>query len=285
MTALAFLYSLLLAGSVSIAGNVEAARAALDEGDASRTVELLAAIEDPTAESLFVLGLAYQKRLDEVGFLAKRSVARRLQKALRQALDHDPDHLGARAELADFYHYAPGIVGGSARKRDEQIEELGRRSPAAADLVRARHAYDGGEYRDAERHLTSSIGHEATDAEAWFLRGRARQQFLEQDAEALSDFLKARKLGLDDDRILYYIGRLCVRLGIEPELAERSLLEFIERSDPPNRAVGHYRLATLHEQHGRLEEARAEALVALELRPGFREAEAVRDRITRKLGQ
>ena len=285
MTALALLYSILLAASGDIDRKVETARAALDGGDASRAVELLTAIDEPTAESLFVLGLAYQKRLDEVGLLSKRGVARRLRKALHQALGHDPDHLGARAELADFYHYAPGIVGGSPGKRDEQIEELARRSPAAAGLVRARHAYDDGEYREAERHLTAGIDHDASSAEAWFLRGRARQQLLEKDAEALSDFRRARELGLDDDRIYYYIGRLCVRLGIEPELAERSLLEFIERSDPRNRAVGHYRLATLREQQGRLEEARAEALVALELRPGFEEAEAVRNRVVRKLGE
>ncbi len=276
--------ALLLAGPARAeAGrDLDAARAALESGDAEQAISLLEGAP-PSAEAHYLLGLGYQQRLDEVGLLRKRGVAKKLRQALERALELQPDHLGARQELADFFHYAPGIVGGSTAQRDRQIEQLREHHPAAAERLLARYAHEGEDYRTAITHLDAAISLDDTVASAWFQRGLAHQQLLEKDAAALADFRRARDLGIDDDRVYFYIGRLCVRLGVEPELAEASLREFIARSKPRNQAYGHYRLSTLREQQDRLEDALAEVETALRLRPDLEEAQAVRARLERKL--
>ncbi len=150
---------------------------------------------------------------------------------MERALELDPSHVGAHEELADFYYFAPGIVGGSKKKAATQIEALQRVSPADADRVRGRHAYNGGEYRQAEAYYSEALVIEPDNADLWYLRGLARRQQLEKDEAALADFDRAIELGFVDPMIDYQVGRLCVRLDSCAERGESSLRSFIEQSE------------------------------------------------------
>jgi tetratricopeptide (TPR) repeat protein len=285
--AVAGLITLLLCGPIWALDSaaLDAIRAQLDAGnavDAIRSVESLHERGEASAESHYLLGLAYQIRLDEVGLLGKRRVAGKLRGALEAALEIDPGHVGAREELADFFFFAPGIVGGSKRKAREQIEALEAVSAADAHRVRGRHAHDTGEYRDAEAHFSRAL-ELREDGRTSFLRGNARARLREKDAAALEDYERALALGYDKPMLHYQVGRLCVRLANCAERGERALEHFVAHSEGRNQAFGRYRLAQLHEQNDRLEQSRAEARAALALEPELQDARALLERVERKL--
>ena len=266
---------------------LERVRAVVDEGralEAIRIVEELHEQGEANAESHYLLGLAYQVRLDEVGLLSKRAVAGRLRATLEQALRIDPEHVGAHEELADFFHYAPAIVGGSERRAAAQIERLASFSPYDAHRVRGRHAYDAGEYRQADQHLSRALALDDSSATVWFLRANARMKRREVDAAALADYERALELGYDEPVAYYQVGRLCARLASCAERGEEVLRHFIAHSEGRDQAIGRYRLAQLFEQNGRLTEARDEAREALRLEPDIRDIQALLERVEKKLG-
>ena len=274
------------AASEAAAVALDPVRSAVDEGRAVEAIQLVEGLHErgeASAESHYLLGLAYQIRLDEVGLLSKRGVAGRLRATLEEALRIDPQHVGAHEELADFFHYAPAIVGGSERRAAEQIERLASFSPYDAHRVRGRHAYDAGEYLQAEEHLSRALALDDRDATVWFLRANARMKRREKDAAALADYERALELGYDEPVAYYQIGRLCVRLMSCPERGEEVLRQFIAHSEGRDQAIGRYRLAQLFEQSGRLTEARAEAREALGLEPDIRDIQALLERVEKKL--
>ena len=261
-------------------------RQAVAEGraeEAVSAVEVLHKNGEKSAESYYLLGLANQIRLDEVGLLGKRRVAAKLRAALENALAFDHRHIGAREELADFYHYAPAIVGGSEAKAEEQIGILEGFSPHDAHRVRGRHAYSSEEYRAAEDHFTRALELDDSDPAVWYQRANSRMKLKEKDSQALADYEHVLALGYDKPDSYYQIGRLCVRLGTCAERGEQALLHFIGRAEGREQAIGRYRLAQLYEQIDRLPEARAEAHAALTLEPEIPDIQALLERVEEKM--
>ena len=287
---LPILFALVPAGRTGAAGgtnDLAEIRRVLRDESAERAVRLLNGLHgagNATAESHYLLGLALQVRLDEVGILSRRGVASRLRETLERAIELDPEYVGAHEELADFYFFAPGFVGGSHKKAEAQISRIEAFSPFDASRVRGRHAYDDGEHREAEAHLTRAIELDEGVAQVWYLRGLARVRLLEKDAAALADFDRALELGWQDPILHYQIGRLCVRLTSCPARGEAALRLFISESEGRNRAFGHYRLAQLLEQGERLLEARDAASSAVRLEPELEDAQALLERVKAKLG-
>ena len=289
ITGIAFLVPLLLLPAVTSAPGsaaLDPIRAAVDEGQAEEAIRALDALHDKgdaSAESHHLLGLAYQIRLDEVGLLSKRRIAGKLRATLERALELDPEHVGAHEELADFFFFAPGIVGGSRRRAEEQIQKLAAVSAYDGQRVRGRHAHSTEKYREAESHFTKALELRNEDGWLWYQRANARVQLREKDVQAFADYERALALGYDEPIVHYQIGRLCVRLETCAERGEESLRHFIANSEGRNLAFGRYRLAQLHEQAGRLREARDEARKAIAIEPKLDAAEALLARVEEKM--
>ncbi len=87
---------------------------------AERATEL-----DPTlADAHYWLGNSLFSGINEVGMLEKGSFASRGRKAYERAIELNPNFIGARFGLAQFFAGAPGIAGGSDKKAKQQAEAL-----------------------------------------------------------------------------------------------------------------------------------------------------------------
>ena len=234
-----------------------------------------------TAESWYLLGRAYQLKLDEVSVLSKRGVAKSLRRALEKSLGLAPSHAGAREELADFFHYAPRIVGGSKEKAEEQLALLEKTSAAHAHRVRGRYALEDQDWRAAESHLSRSLA-ARRDPGTLYQRGIARLRQREKDRGAYEDFRAAIDEGYDRPLALYRLGVACIRLADCLDEGMQALNRFLSDTDR-YQAHGHYRLAQIHELKGEWEQAIEQATKAAELNPELEDVPHLLERVQQRL--
>src|SRR6266542_4976483 len=105
-------------------------RVCLAVGNSDRAVEWMVrsvALEPSNAEYHLWLGRAYGNQAMQASVLKQPSLARKVKKEFEEASRLDPDNLEARFGLIEFYLRAPGVLGGSPKKADEQAEEICRR--------------------------------------------------------------------------------------------------------------------------------------------------------------
>src|SRR5271169_3032282 len=62
------------------------------------------------------LGRIYGEKADRAGFLSAAGLAKKVRTSFERAVELDPQSWEARADLAEFYLEAPGIVGGGRDK-------------------------------------------------------------------------------------------------------------------------------------------------------------------------
>src|SRR6266496_1295314 len=110
-------------------------RLLLAANDLDRAIESLeksVALEESNAQYHLWLGRAYGQRAIHASVLKQPALARKVKKEFESASRLDPDNLEARFGLIEYYLRAPGVLGGSPKKADEQAEEICRR-----DLLRS----------------------------------------------------------------------------------------------------------------------------------------------------
>src|SRR5205807_2021766 len=86
------------------------------------------------------LGRAYGEKADRVNPFSAASLAGKVRREFERAVQLNPRSVEARADLAEFYLDAPGIVGGGQDKARAQAAALGSLSQAKAHYVNARTA-------------------------------------------------------------------------------------------------------------------------------------------------
>lgn len=84
--------------------------------ESERAVEL----DNKNAEYHYNLGRLYGEETEEASFLRLPSKVKKLRIEAETALKLNPNHVGARILLSNFYFHAPGIFGGSYEKAIEQ---------------------------------------------------------------------------------------------------------------------------------------------------------------------
>jgi tetratricopeptide (TPR) repeat protein len=92
--------------------------------EALERFERAAKLQPGDADIQFWLGSASFDRVDDVSMLSQMSLASEGRKALEKAIAIDPNHVGARIGLAQFFLEAPGIAGGSVAKAKAQGDAL-----------------------------------------------------------------------------------------------------------------------------------------------------------------
>lgn len=114
------------------------------------------------------LGRIYGEKADRAGFLSAAGLAKKVRASFERAVELDPRSLEARADLAEFYLEAPGIVGGGRDKARAQADEIQPLNPARADWVRAKIAEKEKDSTAAEREYRAAITASHSGARAWF---------------------------------------------------------------------------------------------------------------------
>ncbi len=234
----------------------------------------------PTA-SLYAqwLGRAYGLQARNSSLLARPGLALKSRAALEKAVALDPDNVGARSDLAAFYHAAPGFMGGGRAKALAQVAEIARRDPYLGKVRTGDMLWDDKKMSEAEAQYRAA---ESLDARRPEAPGRLAWLFTQagryDEAFARWDALLAAKPG--DPRALAGLGRtadLSGRRLAEGEAALRAFLQGASASadtsgDGPTPARVHYRLGNLLRRRGELGEAKTEYETALRLDPKSTEA-------------
>jgi len=113
------------------------------------------------------LGRAYGEKADRVNPFSAASLAGKVRREFERAVQLNPRSVEARADLAEFYLDAPGIVGGGQDKARAQAAALGSLSQAKAHYVNGRIAEKNKDRVAAEKEYRAAIEDSKGNANDW----------------------------------------------------------------------------------------------------------------------
>lgn len=269
-----FLLALLLALSGGAAWarapEVQAVRDALRNAEAGTAVELgekAVAARPGDADAWYHAGQAYGWMAMEASLLRKPGWAGKAHEAFRQAATLDPDHLGAREGLVQFYLVAPAVMGGGRGKAESEVAAYARRDPAGGHYLRAM-LHKGGA---AERELREAIRLDPANAK---YRTALISRLIAGEADAgtlLAEIDAALAAAPDDARLLYQLGRFAAVHGQRAREGEAALERVLSGSavaaDEASIEGAYWRRGQLREKRGDLAGALADYRAAVRLDP------------------
>lgn len=237
------------------------------------------ALAPDNARYRILLGDAYAQYVNDVSIFSKLGMAHDIRDAYLKAVQLAPDNPGAHARLAKFYRMAPGIAGGDDDKADRQIARVAELAPTKIAIMRAHKAYRDKDYAGAEKLLREAAA-TADDSRGYIALG---QYFIrrEQADQALAAFRKATRAFPDEPTAWYQIGKLAATGEADPQLGITAMQTYLGmrvdwRGNAP-RCWAHYRLGQIRARMGDDTAARAEYRQALQLKPGFEQAQKALD--------
>jgi Tfp pilus assembly protein PilF len=212
--------------------------------------------------------------IEALGRIQQMRTAPKMRRAWQQAVELDPQHVDARFSLMMYYLQAPAIAGGGREKALAEVEEIRKRDPGRGyRALAAVHRHDG-EFDQARAEYEAALAAEPDNAELLL-----EYAFFCQSAEDWPCAFKSFAAYPDDGerRMMarYQVGRTAVLAGEGFEQGEAALREYLAgtpRGDDPSLAWAHVRLGNLYEAQGRLEDAREQYRVALDLDSAHSEA-------------
>ena len=247
---------------------------ALRNADAETAVALgdtAIAARPEDADAWYHAGQAYGWMAMEASVFRMATWADKAHEALRKAATLDPDHLGAREGLVQFYLIAPRLVGGGRDRAEAEVADYARRKPAGGHYLRAMLHKDG----TARRELREAIRLAPTEAK---FRSAliARLVADEVDAQALLAEIDAALGAIPDDaRLLYQLGRFAALHGQRAQEGEAALGRVIdgsaEAADEASLEGAYWRRGQLREKRRAVEEALADYREAVRRAPGNKE--------------
>lgn len=259
---------------------VHAVRLALQGPDADAAVaagEHAVAARPKDTEAWYYAGQAYGRMAMEASLLRKPGWAIKTRDAFQAAARLDPDHLGAREGLVQFYTLAPGFMGGGKDKAAAEIASFSERSPAGGHYLRALTL----EGAAAERELRAAV--RVAPGESRYRRALIGLLDHTDQAAAASAVLEdGLARSPDDARLLYTLGRRAAISGdsIDAGIAALERVIAMGKSLPDDVSIGgaYWRRGQLLEKRGQSHDALADYRRSAALEPGL---EAVRKDIAR----
>jgi len=256
--------ALILSVEPSAAAQCEAikdeAKALLRRGEvaeAARLIDEQCPVAQRNADTWFLLADTYDTLMDRAGFLKKRGWAKKMKHALISALESDPKHVGARKELADFYYYAPGIVGGDKDEAAHQLDELERHAPAEAWATRGDFARHAGDLDAAAQHLEKAVALDQRKPKYMFTLAVIEQQRnrFEESIPLLEQVISADSTY---EEAYYYRAKASAMAGIDVDRGFECAAQYLDncnRCDEADRGYGLWRKAALLEHAGQTDAA------------------------------
>lgn len=89
-------------------------------------------LEEKNSDYHLWLGRAYGRQAERSSFFRQLLLARKVKLHLERAVELNPGNLPARADLREYYLRAPGFLGGSEEKAQEQAQEIAKREQRQA---------------------------------------------------------------------------------------------------------------------------------------------------------
>lgn len=219
------------------------------------------------------LGRVYGRKASQSGFLSAAGLAKKARDEFETAVRVDPNNVDARADLADFYINAPGVLGGGKDKAEAQAREMASLDPSQADLVRAKIAEKKNDASAAELEYHAAIQASDGNAGPWLSLAQfyARMKRFDQMQDAIQHAASARNGGFALMPAAEVLVRTKSDLTEAVQLLERYLDGGTVEAYPAFRA--HYLLGTLLEKQGDTQSAEQQYRAALALAQNFSPAE------------
>lgn len=229
------------------------------------------------------LGRVYGEKADRSTWMTAAGLAKHVRSEFEAAVRLNPKNVDARADLAEFYMEAPGIVGGGRDKAEEQAASLLSLDPPMAHWVNARLAEKKHDFSTAEAEYKSAISSSNDAATQWlnlaiFYKHRERWDDMEQ---ALSHIRSAR---MDRTDSMVDAADILLRTGRNfPEAAQllRAYLNSDAKVEQAPAFKAHFLLGNAVEKLGDKQAAASEYRSALALAHDFRPAQEALQRVNR----
>ena len=113
------------------------------------------------------LGRIYGEKADRAGVFSAAGLVKKVRTSFERAVELNPQDWEARADLAEFYLEAPGIVGGGRDKAVAQADALSQSSPGMSHWIRARVAAKSKDAAGAEREYRAALAANSAIGRAW----------------------------------------------------------------------------------------------------------------------
>jgi len=228
------------------------------------------------------LGRAYGEKADHSSFFVATGLAKKVRSEFEAAVRIDPSNVEARADLAEFYVEAPGIIGGGMDKAATQAQELASLDPAQAHLVRAQMAEKDNDQPAAEREFRAAIQASSGKPGTWmdlaqFYRRTNRFDEMQAAVQRATSAQESQHVVLTAAEVLIRTQR---DLPAAAALLRRYLASDTVEDAPAFKA--HYLLGSLLEQQGDTRGAAQEYRNALSLARDFSLAQDALKRLDRR---
>lgn len=225
------------------------------------------------------LGRIYGEKADRVSFFSAAGMAKKVRTEFERAVQLDPQSWEARADLAEFYLEAPGIVGGGKDKARAQADALATLKPAMSHYILARIAEKNKDNVTAEREYRAAIDASDGGAHAWlnlalYYRHSNRFDEMERAIRTMESRPMDRPESLmDGASILYRTNR---SLPFAVQLLKRYLSTPVE-AEPAFKA--HFLMGQILEKQGDVHAAATEYRASLGLAKTFPRAQEAMRRV------
>jgi cytochrome c-type biogenesis protein CcmH/NrfG len=227
------------------------------------------------------LGRIYGEKADHSSFITAARLAGKVRNEFEAAVRLNPKSVDARADLADFYLEAPGIVGGGKDKAGAQAREIATLDPAQAHRVEARIAEKKKDYSTAENEYRIAIQVSGGKAGTWlnlarFYRHAGRFDEMEDAMRhATAPEMNRPDLLMGAAEMLISTGRYFPEAT---QLLRRYLSSGATVEDAPV-FKAHYLLGTILEREGDKQAAAEQYRAALSLAKNFSLAQDALNRL------
>jgi cytochrome c-type biogenesis protein CcmH/NrfG len=251
--------------------------------DAVKTCQRAVSLQPSNSDFHLWLGRAYGEKASRTNFLSAVGLAKKVDNEFETAVRLDPRNLEARADLAEFYIDAPGIVGGGKDKAQEEARDIAKLDAAQGELVEAWLAEKNKDLSQAEEHFQAAVQLSKGKAGAWlnlaqFYRRTGR---IDKMRQAITHAITTD----GHDQVLVEAAEILNRsqqnIPQAIELLQRYLRSPMVEDAPAFKA--HYLLGTIYEQQGNTAGAAEEYRAALALAKGYTLAQTALDRVTREM--
>ena len=239
-------------------------------GEAVDWFEKAVKANDKAALHHLWLGNALGTEAQKANKLRQPFLARRVKTEFEQAVALDPTMIDARHGLVQFYTMAPGVVGGSREKANEQVAAIAKLSAMRGHLERAWIAERDKDIASAEREYVAATTAAPDSAVAFSNLGNFyRRQ--KKWAEATTAFERVLAVKPDANNAHLSLGGIAAVSGQNLDRGEREIKEWFAAApkDAPilNVSTAHLWLGRIYDQQGKRDAARAEYQLALSANP------------------
>lgn len=240
------------------------------------------ALSPNSSEYHLWLGRAYGEKADRVNPFSAASLAGKVRREFERAVELDGTSAEARADLAEFYLDAPGIMGGGQDKARAQAHELAQVSPEKSHYILGRLAEKNKDQAEAEKEYRAAIDASKGQALEWFnlalfYRHNSRYDDMEKTLQRATDAPSPNEILVESAEIL-------VRAGQNLPWAEKLVRRYLASETPSEKAPlfkAHFVLGNALEKQGDKEGAAQEYRAALNLARGFSPAQQALNKISK----